>query len=90
MTDQKLFFAAIGLILLPLTLAFFGGDRFRYPCQDPDNWMNKECQKPICEVNQTCPDHIFADQKRMEPWINGGKVTTESKEDKGGRNDCAK
>ena len=63
---------------------------YRYPCQNPENWTNKVCQKPVCEVNQTCPDHIFADQKRMEPWISGDKVTTEPKEDKGGRNDCAK
>jgi hypothetical protein len=76
---------------LIILLALAGCEQsYRYPCQNPDNWMNKECQKPVCEVNQTCADHIFADQKRMEPWINGGKVTTESKEDKGGRNDCAK
>lgn len=65
---------------------------YRYPCQNPDNWTSKECQKPVCEVNQSCPDHVFADQKRMEPWINGGQPpATETKEtDKGGKNDCAK
>lgn len=34
-------------------------DRFRYPCQDPDNWENAECKKPICEVTRTCPEMIL-------------------------------
>ena len=38
MNDKKLMYIAIGMIILPLSLAFFGGDRFRYPCQDSDNW----------------------------------------------------
>jgi hypothetical protein len=32
---------------------------YRYPCQDPANWDKDECKPPICEVNRTCPDHIF-------------------------------
>lgn len=47
------------LLLLPIGLAAISGDRFRYPCQDPDNWDSKECQKPTCEVTRTCPEHIF-------------------------------
>ena len=36
------------LILVPVGLAAFSGDRFRYPCQDPANWDKAECQKPQC------------------------------------------
>ena len=77
MTDQKLFFAAIGLILLPLTLAFFGGDRFRYPCQDPDNWEKDFCKVPICDVTRTCPEHIFKGQRdpRLGPPKDGQTQT---------------
>jgi hypothetical protein len=78
---------------LLILLALVGCEQhYRYPCQNPENWENKECQKPICEVNQDCPDQIFSDQKRMEPWINKGMpISTDTKEtDKGGRNDCAK
>ena len=57
--DQKTFKWFGLLILLPIVLAAFGGDRFRYPCQDPNNWDKKECQKPYCEVTRTCPEHIF-------------------------------
>ena len=63
MNDKKLFFAAIALILLPLTLALFGGDRFRYPCQDTDNWDKDFCKMPKCDVTRTCPEHIFKGQR---------------------------
>ena len=59
LSDLKLFKWLGLLILLPLMLAIFGGDRFRYPCQDPDNWDKKECTKPTCEVTRTCPEHIL-------------------------------
>lgn len=65
--------------------------RYRYPCQNPDNWESKQCQKPVCEVNQDCPDYVFTDQKRMEPWIKGAQPTADTKDtDKGGKNDCSK
>ena len=38
MSDKKMFKWMALLILAPLALAVFGGDRFRYPCQDPENW----------------------------------------------------
>ena len=62
LSDTKLFKWLGLLILLPLTLAIFGGDRFRYPCQDPDNWGTKECSKPTCEATRTCPEHIYKDK----------------------------
>ena len=63
MNDKKLFFFAIGLIGLPLMLAFFGGDRFRYPCQDSENWEKDFCKIPKCDVTRTCPEHIFKGQR---------------------------
>lgn len=51
------------ILLLPLTLAFFSGDRFRYPCQDPSNWDKDICKMPICDVTRTCPEHIFKGQR---------------------------
>jgi hypothetical protein len=63
MNDKKLFIGALLLILLPLTLAFFGGDRFRYPCQDPENWEKPICQKPACDVTRTCIEHVFKGQR---------------------------
>lgn len=59
MNDRKLLKYSAILILAPLALAIFGGDRFRYPCQDPANWDKAECKKPLCEVTRTCPEQIF-------------------------------
>jgi hypothetical protein len=76
--DKKLLYVAIGMIILPLSLAFFGGDRFRYPCQDPANWEKDFCKFPICDVTRTCPEHIFKGQRdprlgppptRVEPIV---------------------
>ena len=59
MNDKRLLKWLMLLILLPLSLAIFGGDRFRYPCQDPANWDKEFCQKPLCDVTRSCPEHIF-------------------------------
>ena len=63
MDDIRLFKWLGLLVLLPLTLAIFGGDKFRYPCQDPRNWDEPMCQKPACDVTRTCPEHIFKGQR---------------------------
>ena len=61
--DQKLFKFLLFLIVLPLGLAIFGGDRFRYPCQDPKNWEKQMCKFPDCDVTRTCPEHVFKGQR---------------------------
>jgi hypothetical protein len=69
MNDKKLGKYLILLLFFPLALAVFSGDRYRYPCQDPENWDKAICQKPLCDVNRTCPEHIFKGQRdpRMGP-----------------------
>ena len=82
-SDRKLFLGLLVLLLLPLTLAIFGGDRFRYPCQDPKNWDKEMCKMPICDVTRTCPEHIFKGQRdprlgppptRNEPMVSTGQI----------------
>jgi hypothetical protein len=63
MNDRKLFLFLLILIAAPLCLAVFGGDRFRYPCQDPSNWDKPICQKPACDVTRTCIEHVFKGQR---------------------------
>ena len=47
------------LILGGLTLLLVAcSENYRYPCQDPDNWHKKECQKPYCSANGTCPEDL--------------------------------
>ena len=40
------------LLLLPLLVAC--EERYRYPCQDPENWGKSECKPPVCEVDGNC------------------------------------
>lgn len=35
-------------------------DRYRYPCQNPDNFALAECQRPKCLFTQQCPDYLVA------------------------------
>ena len=63
MNDKKLIKYFLVLLFLPITAAFFAGDRFRYPCQDPANWDKDFCKMPLCDVTRTCPEHIFKGQR---------------------------
>ena len=78
MTDKKMAKGLFLLLLLPLGLAVFSGDRFRYPCQDPDNWDKEYCKMPKCDVTRTCPEHIFKGQRdpRLGPPKDGQTQTT--------------
>ena len=73
--DQKLFKFLLFLIVLPLGLAIFGGDRFRYPCQDPKNWDKQMCKFPDCDVTRTCPEHVFKGQR--DPRLGPPPTRTE-------------
>jgi hypothetical protein len=77
MDDKKLGKYLLVILLLPLTLAYCSGDRFRYPCQDPANWDKDICKLPYCDVTRTCPEHIFKDQNDPRVGPNGGKPTTQ-------------
>ena len=35
-------------------------DRYRYPCQNPDNFYTAPCQKPKCLFTQMCPEYLVA------------------------------
>jgi len=63
MHDLKLLKFLVVLIALPIGLAMCGGDKFRYPCQDPANWDKDFCKMPLCDVTRTCPEHIFKGQR---------------------------
>jgi hypothetical protein len=78
MNDRKMVKYLLVLLALPLGLAMFSGDRFRYPCQDPANWDKDLCKPPICDVTRTCPEHIFKGQRdpRLGPPKDAPTQTT--------------
>jgi hypothetical protein len=57
-------YVKIAIAGLALSAVYLTGceQRYRYPCQDPENWKAAECQKPKCEVHRDCPDIIFKDR----------------------------
>jgi hypothetical protein len=50
------------LKLMLLMAILLGGceDRFRYFCQNPDNFHAAQCQKPKCLFTQMCPEYLVA------------------------------
>lgn len=46
--------------LLLLLLLTGCKDVYRYPCQNPDNFILPECQKPKCLFTQQCPEYLVA------------------------------
>ena len=77
MNDRKLVRYLLILLILPLGLSMCSEDRFRYPCQDPANWDKDFCKMPLCDVNRTCPEHIFKGQRdpRLGPPKDDTKAT---------------
>ena len=76
MNDMKLGKWLILILALPIGLAIFGGDRFRYPCQNPENWDKEICKMPTCDVTRTCPEHVFKGQRdpRLGPPTDGASA----------------
>lgn len=79
MSDTKLVKWLIAVLLIPLGLAMCSdGDHYRYPCQNPANWDKEICKMPLCDVNRTCPEHIFKGQRdpRLGPPKDEPNKTT--------------
>ena len=67
---QQVFKDAWAMKYLLLLLLLAGcEDRYRYPCQNPDNFYKPECQKPRCLFTQMCPEYLVAPvlEKKVEP-----------------------
>ena len=66
------------LFVLPVLFLTLGcSERYRYPCQNPENWDNKYCKKPFCSANGTCPEdltHYEKDGTNPLPRINNTGV----------------
>ncbi len=79
----------LAFLLLPLTIALTGcEERYRYPCQDPDNWNKKECTKPFCSANGTCPEDLTHYEKNTKPGAPQAPGLIPPKPINGGCNKC--
>jgi hypothetical protein len=50
----------IALLVLAMLALVGCEDRYRYPCQNPDNFHKPDCQKPKCLFTQQCPEYLVA------------------------------
>ncbi len=58
--------ALSGLLMLLLSGCSVPQDRYRYPCQDPANWKNAECNPPICESSGTCTKDLVEGYEEVQ------------------------
>jgi hypothetical protein len=57
-------YTIIALTFVSLIFTLSGcQDRYRYPCQDPNNWETPRCKKPQCDITKDCPEHIFKEKE---------------------------
>ena len=48
------------VVILLLALASCGYDgKYRYACQDPENWGKTECEPPACKVDGACTETLL-------------------------------
>ena len=68
---KKLALYTAALLYIVLIAGLLSGcqDRYRYPCQNPDNFYKAECQKPKCQFTQMCPEYLVA--PILEKQISG-------------------
>jgi hypothetical protein len=68
------------LLVLALVALVGCEDRYRYPCQNPDNFHKPDCQKPKCLFTQQCPEYLVA--PILEKQIDQTKQPTDTKTDR--------
>jgi hypothetical protein len=56
--NKSIAIALSGLLMVLLSSCGYSG-HYRYPCQDPANWKNSECNPPVCEASQTCTKDVI-------------------------------
>lgn len=82
LSDKKLFIIILIVLVIPISIIFMGmgKDRFRYECQDPNNWESPSCKMPACDVTRSCPEHIFKGQRdpRLGPPPAPGSVVQQA------------
>ena len=54
---EKILFAFL-VIGLAAIFILSGDGFFRYPCQDPAQWLDEECKPPLCTARKNCPEDL--------------------------------
>ena len=78
---QKILIAALAVLALSGCQ-----ERYRYPCQDPNNWGEKICQKPYCSANGTCPEDLRHYEKNNQN--SQSKIPQSNSNSNSNKGDC--
>jgi len=68
-------------LIVGIFVVFFANDTYRYPCQDPANWENADCQPPACTASSSCPANLITldgtpvSPEQMQSMIDDIKAT---------------
>jgi len=62
-------------LIIPLFFLAGCEPSYRYKCQNPENFHKEQCQKPLCQFAQVCPEYIVAPV--LEKQIEQVKPSTE-------------
>jgi len=46
------------IMLIAVSACGYDG-KYRYPCQDPENWGKSECEPPECKVDGACTETLL-------------------------------
>lgn len=71
-------------LIVGITVVFFAGDVYRYPCQDPANWGTTECEPPVCTAQATCTHNLITSNgeqlsaEEMQAMIDNIESTEEA------------
>ena len=60
------------IMLIAISACGYDG-KYRYPCQDPDNWGKSECEPPECRVDGACTETLLG----WDPTETSVDMTTE-------------
>ena len=47
------------IIAISILLLSGCSDRYRYKCQDPNNWDLDECKPPLCKASGVCAEDLI-------------------------------
>lgn len=67
---KKLLLAS--LVLVATSCGYDG--KYRYSCQDPENWGKNECEPPVCEVDGNCTETLLG----WDPTETTVEITVET------------
>lgn len=69
--------AAVAAVLVLVASGCGYDGKYRYECQDPENWENEECNPPVCLVDGMCTETLIGFDPKNPPSETSETVPAE-------------